>query len=75
MSLFFTNKSYYLNITIYLERDIASSYIHEFVIDLNKLQNILKTEILLDVVHTRRQKPVELTWECTEYENSMWWAQ
>lgn len=45
VSLFFANKSYYPNITIHLERDIALSHVHKFVINLNKLQNALKTEI------------------------------
>jgi len=45
ISLFFANKSYYLSITIYLERDIISSYAHKFTIDLRELQNALKTEI------------------------------
>jgi len=46
VSVFFTNKDYHLSITIYLERDIALSYAHEFVIDFNKLQDALKLEIL-----------------------------
>jgi len=43
--LFFVNKDYHLSITIYLKRDITSSYIHKFAADLNELQNTLKTEI------------------------------
>ena len=46
VSPFFTNKEYHLNITINLERDIALSHTHEFAVDLNKLQDVLKTEIL-----------------------------
>jgi len=34
-----------MNIIIYLERDIALSHTHEFAVDLNKLENVLKTEI------------------------------
>ena len=45
VSLFFANKSYYPNITIHLERDIALSHVYEFVVDLNRLQNALKTDI------------------------------
>ena len=45
MSPLFTNKDYYPNITIYLERDIALSYTCEFTVNLNELQNSLKTDI------------------------------
>jgi len=45
MSPFFANKGYHSNITIYLKRDITSFYACEFAINLNKLQNSLKTEI------------------------------
>ena len=41
----FTNKGYYLSITVYLKRDITSFYVYEFAINLNKLQDTLKTEI------------------------------
>ena len=39
------NKSYYLNIQTHLEQDIALFHIYEFTIDLDKLQDILKTKI------------------------------
>jgi len=45
VSPFFTNKGYYLNITIYPECDIASSRACDFAIDLDELQSILKAEI------------------------------
>jgi len=45
VSPFFANKGYHPNITIHLECDIASSWAHDFTIDLNELQSILKTEI------------------------------
>jgi len=45
VSSFFANKGYYLSITIYLKKDITSSHIHKFAIDLNELQDALKTEI------------------------------
>jgi len=45
ISLFFTNKDYHLNITIHLARNITLYCIHEFAVDLNKLQNTLEMEI------------------------------
>jgi len=42
---FFANKSYYLSIKIYSEQDIASFYVYEFTIDLDKLQDTLKAKI------------------------------
>ena len=45
VSLFFTNKEYHLNITVYPECNIASFQAHDFAIDLNKLQSTLKAEI------------------------------
>ena len=45
VSLFFTNKGYYLNITIYPEYNIAFSQAYDFTIDLDELQNTLKAEI------------------------------
>ena len=44
---FFANKRYHLNITVHPEHDIASSQVHDFAIDLNKLQSILKAEIFM----------------------------
>ena len=45
VSLFFANKKYHLNITIYPEHDIASSQACDFTIDLDELQSTLKAEI------------------------------
>jgi len=42
---FFTNKGYYSNLSVYPERDIASSRAYDFIIDINKLQGMLKEEI------------------------------
>ena len=42
---FFTNKGYHPNISIYPKHDIASFQVHNFTVDLNKLQSILKAEI------------------------------
>ena len=45
VSPFFTNKEYYLNITVHPEHDIAFSQAYNFVIDHNELQSTLKAEI------------------------------
>jgi len=45
MLLFFADKEYHPNITIYPERNIASFCACEFTVDLDKLQDTLKTEI------------------------------
>jgi len=42
---FFTNKGYHPNLIVFLEQDIASSHAYDFIVDLNKLQSILKEEI------------------------------
>ena len=42
---FFANKGYYLNITVYPEYDIAFFWAHNFAIDLDELQSILKAKI------------------------------
>ena len=47
VSLFFANKRYHPNITVYPEHDIASSRAHNFAVDLDKLQNTLKAEIFV----------------------------
>ena len=44
-SPFFANKGYHLNITVHPKCDIASSWAHDFTIDLNELQSTLKAEI------------------------------
>ena len=45
ISPFFTNKGYYLNITVHPEHDIAFSWAHDFAVDLDELQSTLKAEI------------------------------
>jgi len=45
VSLFFTNKGYHPNLSMYPERDIASSHAHNFVLNLDKLQDTLKEKI------------------------------
>ena len=47
ISPFFANKVYHLNITVYSKCDIAFSQAHNFAINLDKLQNILKVEIFM----------------------------
>jgi len=42
---FFTNKEYHLNITVHPKCNIASSRAHDFAVDLNELQSILKAKI------------------------------
>ena len=45
VSPFFANKIYHPNITVHSKCDIASPQAHNFAIDLNELQSILKAEI------------------------------
>ena len=45
VSPFFANKGYHPNLSMYPERDIASSCAHDFVLNLDKLQDTLKEEI------------------------------
>jgi len=45
ISLFFANKGYYPNLSVYPECDIASFHIHDFIIDLDELQGMLKEKI------------------------------
>ena len=45
VSPFFANKGYHPNLSVYPEWDIASSHACNFIIDLDKLQGILKEEI------------------------------
>jgi len=42
---FFANKGYHLNLSVYPERDIASSCACDFVLNLDELQNMCKEEI------------------------------
>ena len=45
VSPFFANKEYHPNLSMYPERDIASSRARDFVLNLDKLQDTLKEEI------------------------------
>ena len=45
ISPFFANKGYHLNISIHLEREVASGKAHEFAIDLEELHTTLKEQI------------------------------
>jgi len=45
VSSFFANKEYHLNLSVYPEQDIASSHTCDFILNLDKLQNMLKEEI------------------------------
>jgi len=45
VSPFFTNKGYHPNLSVYPEQDIASSCAHDFVLNLDELQDMLKEEI------------------------------
>jgi len=63
ISPFFANKGYHPNLSVYPERDIASSRARDFVIDLDELQSTLKKEIAnaqekyKPSADTRRQRP------------------
>jgi len=45
ISPFFANKGHHLNITVHPECDIASSWAHDFAVDLDELQSTLKAKI------------------------------
>jgi len=45
VSPFFANKGYHPNLSVYPERDIASSHACDFVLNLDELQDTLKEEI------------------------------
>ena len=45
VSLFFANKGYHPNLSVYPEQDITSSHIYDFIIDLDELQGMLKEKI------------------------------
>ena len=47
VSPFFANKGYHLNITVHSKCNIASSQAHDFTINLNELQSILKAKIFV----------------------------
>jgi len=45
VSPFFTNKGYHPNLSVYPEWDIASFHAHDFILNLDELQDMLKEEI------------------------------
>jgi len=45
VSPFFANKEYHSNLSVYPERDIVSSCAHDFILNLDELQGMLKEEI------------------------------
>jgi len=63
VSPFFANKGYHPNLSVYPERDIASSCVCDFVLNLDKLQDTLKEKIAKaqrqyqPSVDLRRQQP------------------
>jgi len=50
----FSNKRYYLNITVHPKCDIASFWAYDFAVDLNKLQSTLKAEISIAQQHYQK---------------------
>ena len=48
---FFTNKGYHPNITVHSKYNIAFFRVHDFAVDLDKLQSILKAEISIAQQH------------------------
>ena len=59
ISLFFANKRYHPNITVYPECDIASSQAHDFAVDLNELQSTLKAKISVAQQHYQKSTNVQ----------------
>ena len=65
VSPFFANKEYHPNLSMYPERDIASSRARDFVLNLDKLQDTLKEEIAKaqrqyqPSADSRRQQPLD----------------
>ena len=45
ISPFFANKGYHLNITVHPERNLSSAHTKEFIVDLDKLHQELRTQI------------------------------
>jgi len=45
VSLFFANKGYHPNLSVYPEQDITSSRAYDFIINLDELQGMLKEKI------------------------------
>jgi len=65
VSPFFANKGYHPNLSVYPERDIASSHARDFVLNLDELQDTLKEEIAKaqrqyqPSADSRRQQPLD----------------
>ena len=65
VSPFFANKGYHPNLSVYPEQDIASSHACDFVLNLDKLQDMLKEEIAKAQrqyqlsANSRRQQPLD----------------
>jgi len=65
VSPFFANKGYHPNLSVHLERDIASSHACDFVLNLDELQDTLKEEITKaqrqyqPSADSRRQQPLD----------------
>ena len=58
VSLFFTNKKYHPNITVYPKHNIASFQAYDFTIDLDELQSTLKAEISVAQQHYQKSTDV-----------------
>ncbi len=54
ISLFFVNKRYYPNITVYPKHNIASFQVYDFTINLDELQSTLKAEISVAQQHYQK---------------------
>jgi len=54
VSSFFANKGYHPNITVHPEHDIASSQAHNFTVNFDELQSILKAEISMAQQHYQK---------------------
>jgi len=54
ISPFFANKGYHLNITVHPKHDIASSWAHNFTVDLDELQSTLKAGIFMAQQHYQK---------------------
>jgi len=58
VSPFFANKGYHANITVHPKHNITSSQAHNFAVDLNELQSILKAEISMTQQHYQKSTDV-----------------
>ena len=59
VSPFFANKRYHPNITVHPKCDIASSWAHNFAINLDELQSTLKAEISITQQHYQKSANVQ----------------